>query len=49
LHRFSGGADGAEPQAGLVDVKGSLYGTTSSGGSKCYGKLSCGIVFRIVP
>lgn len=49
LHKFSGGSDGAEPQAGVVDVKGALYGTTSSGGSKCYGKFSCGIVFRLVP
>jgi len=29
LHRFTGGADGANPQGGLVfDPAGSLYGTT---------------------
>jgi uncharacterized repeat protein (TIGR03803 family) len=45
LHRFNGGSDGAAPQAGLIDVKGALYGTTSAGGSDCYRKFSCGIVF----
>lgn len=45
LHRFDGGSGGAAPEAGLIDVKGVLYGTTSAGGSDCYGKFSCGIVF----
>jgi uncharacterized repeat protein (TIGR03803 family) len=47
LHRFSGGSDGAAPQAGLIRVKDALYGTTSAGGLRCYRKLSCGIVFAL--
>lgn len=43
LHRFMGGkTDGANPTASLIDVKGTLYGTTSDGGT--YGK---GTVFSI--
>jgi uncharacterized repeat protein (TIGR03803 family) len=33
LHRFGDGSDGAFPVAGLVDVKGTLYGTTEYGGT----------------
>ncbi|MGB8907629.1 MAG: choice-of-anchor tandem repeat GloVer-containing protein, partial [Candidatus Cybelea sp.] len=34
LHRFGGGpGDGANPYAGLIDVGGTLYGTTTSGGA----------------
>ncbi len=29
LHRFGGGGDGATPLAPMIDVKGTLYGTTS--------------------
>jgi uncharacterized repeat protein (TIGR03803 family) len=38
LHRFTGGADGEYPSAGLtLDKAGSLYGTTSQGGvNRCY-------------
>jgi uncharacterized repeat protein (TIGR03803 family) len=32
LHAFGDGTDGLNPQAGLIEVKGSLYGTASSGG-----------------
>ena len=32
LHSFVGGTDGTEPLAGLVDLGGKLYGTTSMGG-----------------
>ena len=33
IHTFTGGADGAEPQAGLtIDAAGNLYGTTFWGG-----------------
>jgi uncharacterized repeat protein (TIGR03803 family) len=38
-----GGAEGAVPYAGLVDVKGTLYGTASTGG------LGGGVVFKITP
>jgi uncharacterized repeat protein (TIGR03803 family) len=51
LHRFSGYPnDGAFPVAPLIDVKGTLYGTTESGGgSGCYGSYYavCGAVFSI--
>jgi uncharacterized repeat protein (TIGR03803 family) len=33
LYAFKGGSDGAYPIAGLIDVNGTLYGTTSEGGS----------------
>jgi len=44
LHRFTGGADGAFPQAGLVmDASGALYGTALEGGS-----VGGGVVFKLV-
>ena len=43
LHTFAGGADGAYPSAGLImDRAGSLYGTTSQGGSH-----NRGTVFKV--
>jgi uncharacterized repeat protein (TIGR03803 family) len=43
LHRFTGGADGAFPWAGLVaDAYRALYGTTNGGGS-----LGGGVVFKL--
>ena len=45
LHSFAGGADGANPQTGLViDASGNLYGTTSAGGAS-----NCGTVFKMKP
>jgi uncharacterized repeat protein (TIGR03803 family) len=32
LHTFAGSGDGGFPYAGLINVKGTLYGTTTSGG-----------------
>jgi uncharacterized repeat protein (TIGR03803 family) len=51
VHNFSGGADGAVPEAGLImDASGNLYGATSEGGdNKCNPPSGCGTVFRIVP
>jgi len=53
LHTFAGGsADGANPLADLIDVKGTLYGTTECGGPKCgqSGSLhGCGTVFALTP
>lgn len=51
LHRFRGAQDGDGPVGGVTDLFGSLYGTTSYGGtfggSPCpYG---CGTVFRFSP
>lgn len=44
LHRFRGGADGANPIAGLIsDANGALYGTTTVGGS------GFGTVFKLTP
>lgn len=44
LYRFKGGTDGAQPYAGLINVKGILYGTTGGGGT-----TGNGTVFRISP
>jgi len=52
LHNFTGGADGADPWAGLAtDASGNLYGTTQLGGDlKCLSKYGgCGVVFKITP
>jgi uncharacterized repeat protein (TIGR03803 family) len=47
LHTFFGGSDGYIPQAGLISVKGTLYGTTTSGGSDgCFG-YGCGTVYAV--
>jgi uncharacterized repeat protein (TIGR03803 family) len=52
LHDFTGGADGAYPNAALIrDTKGNLYGTAAYGGVKA-GPCSpngCGVVYRIKP
>jgi uncharacterized repeat protein (TIGR03803 family) len=37
--RFAGGFDGAQPAAALLDVDGTLYGTTSNGGPIGYGTI----------
>lgn len=45
LYKFSGGADGAQPMAGVIgDGKGNLYGTTSGGGSASFG-LGNGVIY----
>ena len=44
VHSFTGSPDGAFPHAGLLGVKGALYGTTTSGG-----KYGYSTVFRIAP
>jgi uncharacterized repeat protein (TIGR03803 family) len=43
LHSFSGGADGALPEADLMRIDDTLYGTTGSGGGTC----NCGTVFKM--
>jgi uncharacterized repeat protein (TIGR03803 family) len=49
LYSFTGGADGAQPAAGLIfDAAGNLYGTTNYGGSaNC--TLGCGTAFKLTP
>ena len=51
LYSFTGGADGANPQAGLIrDFRGNLYGTTISGGNRvCGAAPDCGVVFKLSP
>lgn len=39
VHIFKGGRDGVFPFAGLIEVGGTLYGTTDSGGTSGYGTV----------
>jgi uncharacterized repeat protein (TIGR03803 family) len=49
LHAFTGSSDGRLPQGPLLlDVDGSLYGTTYQGGDlSCGSFFGCGVVFKI--
>ena len=54
LHSFSGPPDGAWPAAALINVNGTLYGTTAEGGTSggCrlgLPKRGCGTVYSISP
>jgi uncharacterized repeat protein (TIGR03803 family) len=55
LHNFGADGDGSNPEAGLINVSGTLYGTTSVGGANlCPYHFSgayygCGTVFSITP
>jgi hypothetical protein len=51
LHQFKGGADGAEPVAGVVvDAKGVVYGSTSDQfGSLVGGNPGNGTIFKLTP
>jgi uncharacterized repeat protein (TIGR03803 family) len=44
IYSFKGGADGSTPEAGLIDLRGALYGTTTKGGTK-----DNGTVFAVDP
>jgi len=46
LYSFKGGDDGAQPFAGLIELNGTLYGTTAYGGTGCSGSSGCGTVFE---
>jgi uncharacterized repeat protein (TIGR03803 family) len=46
LHSFGSGADGIDPNGSLIAVKGTIYGTTSEGGSDTC-SFGCGTVFSI--
>src|SRR5579871_4674408 len=47
LYSFKGGSrDGENPFAGLINVNGTLYGTTAGGGAYC-ASTGCGTVFSI--
>jgi uncharacterized repeat protein (TIGR03803 family) len=49
LYRFTGGADGGIPYAGVIrDSAGNLYGTTYAGGTAgCNGTAGCGVVYKL--
>jgi uncharacterized repeat protein (TIGR03803 family) len=58
LYSFTGGADGAQPMAGLIlDEKGNIYGTTIAGGvvgscsptkrDRSTSPVACGVVFEL--
>jgi uncharacterized repeat protein (TIGR03803 family) len=49
LHSFGSGSDGQGPHANLIDVNGTLYGTTAMGGRYCHSSDTggCGTVFSI--
>jgi uncharacterized repeat protein (TIGR03803 family) len=49
LYAFKGGADGANPTAGVIrDAQGNLYGTTYYGGDlSCGSGAGCGTVFKL--
>jgi uncharacterized repeat protein (TIGR03803 family) len=48
VHSFGKGTDGSFPFADLIEVKGTLYGTTSEGGAYgCMSGATCGTVFSI--
>jgi uncharacterized repeat protein (TIGR03803 family) len=50
VHRFTGGADGANSSAGLtIDASGNLYGTAQNGGSLVNCGTGCGVVFKMSP
>jgi uncharacterized repeat protein (TIGR03803 family) len=47
LYSFRGSPDGLQPGAGLIYLKGILYGTTTGGGKYCHSSGGCGTVFSI--
>jgi uncharacterized repeat protein (TIGR03803 family) len=50
LYSFQGKPDGTLPEAGLINVNGTLYGTTAWGGDgrNCAGH-GCGTIFKLTP
>lgn len=52
IHSFAGGSDGAQPEASLIDIGSTLYGTTVGGGSSTACNSfddGCGTVYKITP
>ncbi|MGA8533325.1 MAG: choice-of-anchor tandem repeat GloVer-containing protein [Candidatus Tumulicola sp.] len=48
LYSFSGGTDGGNPQGALLDVGGTFYGLTTSGGTGACSE-GCGTVYSFTP
>jgi uncharacterized repeat protein (TIGR03803 family) len=52
IHLFTGGGadgDGKVPKSGLIDVRGTLYGTTFGGGDGACGYPDCGTLYSVTP
>ncbi|HEY3636819.1 MAG TPA: choice-of-anchor tandem repeat GloVer-containing protein [Rhizomicrobium sp.] len=49
VHAFGSGTDGVYPEGGMIDVRGTLYGTTEGGGTGCQSNGGCGTVFALDP
>jgi uncharacterized repeat protein (TIGR03803 family) len=49
VYAFQGGSDGESPASGLINVGGTLYGTTRFGGGTGCGGSGCGTAFAITP
>jgi uncharacterized repeat protein (TIGR03803 family) len=48
VYDFAGGYnDGASPEAGLIDLGGTLYGTTAAGGASQNCPNGCGAIFKV--
>jgi uncharacterized repeat protein (TIGR03803 family) len=48
IYSFQGGSDGLCPKASLLNINGTLYGTTEGGGgTACEDEIGCGTVFAI--
>jgi len=47
LYSFQGGSDGANPYSDLIDVRGTLFGTTYAGGGAGCAPSGCGTVFSV--
>jgi len=49
IYSFLGGTDGKDPDANLLDLNGTLYGTTYNGGGDRSCEFGCGTVFSVNP
>jgi uncharacterized repeat protein (TIGR03803 family) len=48
LYSFQGAPEGSDPFSGLINVDGTLYGTTFAGGNAgCQNNFGCGVVYSI--
>jgi uncharacterized repeat protein (TIGR03803 family) len=49
IYTFQGGSDGIGPDTPLVNLAGTLYGTTSGGGGSTGCQGGCGTIFSLTP